>query len=247
MAIKTIKTPDGEEFNIDEWLHWPLYSVIESGANLAVNYRLFSYVVGQRVPGSNTTAAGSRDATESDTNQVNRSRINHDEAFLCFCMTYEHFAVEGVATTGAPAQSNGSNMIFPVPPADAAAVAPILWGTNLRRLQRDVMLQLFVGADIKKPMASAPLSYYGQGIGAEAFGAGDALQISIGAATALNLNYATAGAVQPENQRRWNLPVEIPSDTAMYGQVSTPAGKTDVTQDFRLRVYMDGLKRRPVA
>jgi len=238
MAIKTIKTPDGEEFNIDEWLHWPLYSVIESAANRSLNYRAFSYVVGQTVPGSSTLSTGSRSATESDTNQVNRSRINHDEAYLCFCMTFEHFAIEG---------STNSNMVFPVPPQDVAATAPILWGTNLRRLQRDCMLQLFVGADIKKPMASAPLSYYGQSLGAEAFGAGDALQVSIGAASALNLNYATAGAVSTDNQRRWNLPVEIPSDTAMHALITTPAGATDVTQDFRLRIYMDGLKRRPVA
>lgn len=238
MAIKKIKTPDGEEFTVDEWLHWPLYSAIESAANLALNLRAFSYVVGQIVPGSGTLSTGSRNANGSDTNQVARSRINQDEAYLAFSMTYETFAIEG---------STNSNMVFTVPPLDVAAIAPALWGTNLRLLQRDVMLELIVGAGITKPQVSAPLSYYGQGIGAPAWGAGDALTVSIGSANALNLNYGTAGGISPRNQRRWNLPVHIKSDTPMNVLISTPAGALTVTQDFRMRVYMDGLKRRPVA
>ncbi len=209
MAIKTIKTPGGEEFNIDEWLHWPLYSTIESGALLALDLRAFGYVVGGNVPGSNTltgTSGGSRNANEADTNQVAKSRMNQDEQFLAFSMTYEHFAVEG---------TTNSNMAFTVAPNDLAAEAPQLWGTNLRRLQMSVLLDLMVGANISKPQARAPLSYYGQGIGAVASGSGDAVAISVGAATALNLDYGTAGCVSPTNQRRWNLPVNIKSDTVM--------------------------------
>ncbi|MHC4717523.1 MAG: hypothetical protein ACYS5V_11170, partial [Planctomycetota bacterium] len=113
----------------------------------------------------------------------------------------------------------------------------------------------FIGANINKPMASAPLAYYGQGIGAVAFGSGDAMAIADGPSLALNLDYGTAGSISPENQRRWQLPVYIHSDRVMYARLRTPGGAgvagtgsmRDIDQDYQLKVYLDGLKRRPVA
>lgn len=242
MAIKRVRVPEsagGGEFNLEEWLHWPLYSAVEGQAGVAVDLRAFSYVVGQNVPQAGAISTGARSATKSDTNQVRRSGINHDEAFVAFSLTFEHFALEG---------TDNSDSIFVNPPLDNAAVAPIFRGTNLRLMQQDMMMELFVGANINKPMASAPFSYYGQGIGAPAFGSGDALTIANGAATSLNLNYGTAGVVDPQrNQRRWQLPVEIAPDRVMFVRLRTPAGALAVDQDWRLKVYMDGLKRRPVA
>lgn len=240
MAIKKIRMPQGQEFNIDEWLHWPLFSTVEAAAATQIDLRAFSYVVGQNIPQAGAISTGARAATESDTNQVARSRINHDEAFICFSMTYETWALEG---------TDNSNSVYAAPPLDVAAVAPIFRGTNLHNLQQQVLMQLFVGANITKPMASAPLSYYGQGIGSPAWGSGDALTVAIGAATSLNLDYGTAGCVSPENQRRWILPVYIHSDRVAYVRLRTPgaAALANVDQDWRLKVYLDGLKRRPVA
>lgn len=240
MAIKKIRVGD-REFNLDEWLHWPLYSVVEVAAGVAVNLRAFSYVVGQNVARAGLPA---RQASMSDTNQVARSRINHDEAFICYSMTYEVTAIEREGD----APADFSDAIFPVPPLDQAAGAPVFYGPNLRILQRDVLLELFVGANISKPMAQAPLEYYGQGVGAAAFGSGDALTIAFGAATALNLDYGTGGYVSPRNQRRWRLPVYIDSDRAMHAKVRSPGGAlTQVNQNWSMRVWMDGMKRRAVA
>jgi hypothetical protein len=242
MAIKNVRLPaqaGGGNFNLEEWLHWPLFSAIEAQAGVAVDLRAFSYVVGQNVPQAGAISTGARSATESDTNQVARSRINHDEAFVAFSMTFEHWALEG---------TTNSDSVYNVPPLDDAAVAPILRGTNLHILQQQLMMELFVGANISKPMASAPFEYYGQGIGAPAWGSGDALTIANGGATALNLNYGTGGAISPENQRRWHLPVQIDPDRVMYVRLRSPGGAlTGIDQDWRLKVYLDGLKRRPVA
>ena len=120
------------------------------------------------------------------------------------------------------------------------------------------LAELFVGAGITKPMASAPLEYYGQGIGAVAYGSGDALTIAQGGATSLNLNYGTGGSINPRNnQNRWQLPVYIHSDRVMFVKLFTPNGAGIAgnstgdmaanNQAFQLKVYMDGLKRRPVA
>lgn len=251
MAIKRIKLAEGMVVEIDEWLHWPQFSTIEVGSATGFDLRAFSYVVGGNIPqatGAVAIPTGARTATEADTNQVARSRMNHDEAFITFSMTYEHFAIDAVANI-----SNYAN-----PPADTDATPPIFSGTNLRILQLQVMMELFVGAGISKPMASAPLEYYGQGIGAVAYGSGDALTIAVGGATALNLNYGTGGSINPRcNQRRWQLPVFINSDRVMFVRLHTPNGAgiagnstgdmAAVNQAFALRVYMDGLKRRPVA
>jgi hypothetical protein len=235
VTIQKIKLPDGSTFNIEEWLHWPVYSTVEANAGISVNLNAFSYVVGQNIPRAGLPA---RQATYSDTNQVSRSRMNHDEAMIVFSMTYEQFAIEGVTN---------SNSQYSVPPLDMEALAPVLSGTNLARLRRDLMINLLIGAGSSKPMASAPLSYIGQGIGAAAWGSGDALAIVTGGATALNLNYATGGVLGPKNQRLWSLPVMIDSDRVMKCQVNSPAGAIDVTQAWSLKIYLDGLKKRPVA
>lgn len=225
MAIKTIKMPDGKLVEIDEWLHWPQFSTVEFTAASSVNLRLFTYVVGQRVPAQGVAA---RNATESDTNQVARARMNHDESFIAFNMTYEPFALTSDTSAGSPALT--------------LAVAPAILATNLRRLQRDLMVDLFVGAGITKPMARAPLSYYGQGVGSPAWGTGDAVAVGV------HISYGTGGRISPLNQRRWNLPVFIESDRVMFVHLHSPPGAVvGLGQNIRLRWYIDGLKRRPVA
>lgn len=237
MAIRNIRLGD-EDFKIEEWLHWPEYSTIEGAAGSTVNLRAFSYVVSQLVPQAGNVSTGKRRATESDTNRTTRARMNRDEALIVFSLTYEHFAIEG---------ATHSDEVFTVPPLDDAATAPILWGTNLRIMQRDLMFDLMIGANISKPMAQSPMSYVGQGIGAVAYGAGDALGIANGAATSLNLNYGTGGAVSPKNQRQYQLPILIDSDRVMYVHIYSPAGALLVGQDWQLKIYLDGLKKRPVA
>jgi hypothetical protein len=225
---------------LDEWSHWPLYTTVEGAANVAVSLRGFSYIVGQSVPRAGNLPQ--RTATVADTNQATRARINRDEAYIVFAMTYEPFAVEQFDDDG----DGTNNSDFTAAPFDEEAPQPMLSGTNLRMMQMQCMLELFLGANINKPMASAPLAWYGQSAGAWVSGAGTAVTIANGAAAAVNLNYGTAGQLSADNQRRWVLPVEINSDTPMYSKLSTPAGTLDVDQAWRMRQYLDGLKRRPV-
>lgn len=246
MAIQTIKLPDGRTVEISEWLHWPLYSTIEGqgginagadplglGVGASIDLRLFTYVVGARIPQAGTVSVGAtRTATESDTNNNAKARMNQDQAMLVFSMTYEMFALD-------------DDTDVPGLPNNIQGVEPALVGSNLRRLQRDCMYELFVGANIIKPQARAPLAYYGQGLGAPAWGSGDALVLG---AQTLNLNYGTAGPPVPSNQRRWQLPVYIHSDRVMYARLNSPVGQIQgLSQDWSFRGYLDGMLRRPVA
>lgn len=246
MAIKNIMLPDGTKVAIDEWLHYPIFSTCEGqgaisaapplnlGNGAAIDLKLFSYVVGSQIPQAGAVTGGRRNATEADTNQVAKTRMNHDEAFIAFSMTYECWAIE-----------DGPNTLIPGLPNNVQGANPALIGTNLRRLQRDCMLDLYVGAGISKPQARAPLSYYGQGIGSPAWGSGDAISTP---PTTTNFSYGTGGPVSPRNQRLWQLPIYIHSDRVMYVKLYTPIGQiVGLNQDWRMRVYMDGLKKRPVA
>lgn len=228
MAIKQIRLPDGSEVVIDEWLHYQQFSTIEFAAGSAVNLRAFTYVQGQQVP---TQGLPPRTATESDTNQVAKTRMNHDEAYLCYALTYEHFALTDAT-------------IPEDPPAAAVllAPAPVLLSQNLRRLQRDLVLALIVGANIKKPQARFPFSRVGQSIGSPAFTSTQALAANTA------FSYGTGGAMSASNQRRFQLPVYIASDRVFYLEIrSFPGAIADLSQAVRMRFFLDGLKRRPVA
>jgi hypothetical protein len=228
MAIKKVHLPDGSDVVIDEWLHWPTFSTIEFAAGVALNLRAFTYVQGQQVPRQGNIAP--RTATESDTNQVARTRMNHDEAYLVYSVTYEHFALSDASI---PQEE---------PPALLQAAAPALLSTNLRRLQRDCVVELIVGAGIRKPQFRAPFGWIGQSAGAPAYTSGD----QVTATTVFS--YGTGGEICAKNQRSFQLPIFIQSDRVMFLQVRAEYGAiTDLTQDVRLRWYLDGLKRRPVA
>jgi len=234
-AIKQILLPNGERIVIDEWLHWPAFSTFEAQATVALDIRIFSYTVGNRLPQSGAPATGARDATITDTNWVAKSRVNHDEAYIIYALTYELFALEATPP-------------FANQPFDLAATAPMMTATNQRRLQMQALVELYLGAGIDKPMARAPWEYYGQGIGAPAYGSGDALLISQGAATSLQLNYGTGGKVAPHNQRSWALPVYAGSDRVLHLDFNSPVGPIPgLDQDYMSRWYLDGLKQRPVA
>jgi len=224
MAVKEIRLPDGRNVVIDEWLHWPLYSTVEFAATAGVQLRAFSYVRGQRVP---SNGLGSRLATQADTNMNQRQMMSYDESFVMYAITYEAFALS----------STGANPVVGAP--------PVLQGVNLRRLQRDLEIELILGAGQTKPQLRYTMSYLPQSVGAEAYG-------NEGSAT-LSVSYGTAGAIKPSNQRRLELPINIPSERQMYlkvfspfGTISNGAASPDLTQDVRLRFWLDGMKRRPV-
>lgn len=226
MAVDRVRLPDGDVVIFDEWLHWPVFSTVEWSASSAVRLRAFSYVVGQKVP---SRGLASRQSTPADTNQIAKSRMNWDEAFRVFSMTYEAF---GLSDAEIEDGNDGSILVSP---------GPMLSATNLRRLQRDVLITLKVGVDIEKGQVHAPFSYFHQGIGPVYQGSGD----SSDAAQAIQAG--TGGDVSPSSQRRYAFPIKIGEDRTMQLLIATgPTGAIEgLDQDVRLRWYLDGVKRRP--
>lgn len=236
MAINKVQLPDGTEVVIDEWLHYPLFSTIQIGSvggnGDSTNLRAFSYVQGMRVPSTtNVTPGGNRLADARDTNMVKRGGLNYDEAFILYAITYEAFALtESTTATVEP------------PASQINAPAPVLTAENVKRLQRDLLIELIVGAQQQKPQLRAPFSFIGQSAGTKSF----ASTGSVGAGVAFS--QGTGGGIDARNQRRLELPIYIESQQVAFLKVSSPIGTiAGLDQQVRLRWYWDGLKRRPVA
>jgi hypothetical protein len=230
MAMESYRLPDGEEVVFDEWLHWPVYSTIEFAQASGVNLRAFTYVEGSRVP---STGLPARMADQKDTNQVAKSRMNWDETFRVFSMTYEVF--------GLSAQLIGDGELGPL------LVTPIpgFSAVNLARLQRDLMVELIVGADIEKPQVRAPFAYFHQGVGPWVFGSNDS--VATDPAIHAGTSHGTGGQPRWCSQRRYPFPIKIGNDRVMYLKVFSAFGNVaGLSQDTRMRWYLDGVKRRPL-
>lgn len=238
-SLNRILMADGSEFSLAEWLHQPVYTTIEFAATANVKLTAYSYRRGQTVASSGLSR---RNATDMDTNLVRQKAMNQDEALLCFGITCEFFALGDITFEADPG-----------PPAVTATVAPApaLSGTDLRRLQRDAMLEFFVGAGIKKPQFDAPLGYFGSSMGITAAASGDAVAVS-----PLNLDHGTAGRATAANQHQLSMPLYVGGfgDNAMPGNAMTFYAKfynafggafTGLRQAVRIRIVADGLKKRP--
>lgn len=234
-SLNRILMADGSEFSLAEWLHQPVWTTIEFASNVGVNLTAYSYRRGQPVASAGLPR---RTATDQDTNLVRQKAMNQDEALLCFGITIEFFALADITFGTAP------NITTVAP-------APALSGTDLRRLQRDTMLEFFIGAGIKKPQFDAPIGYYGSSMGITPYASGDN-----NAATALNLDHGTAGAPSARNQQSLTMPLYIGGfgDNAMPGNAMTFFAKyynafggaiSGLRQSVRMRIVADGLKKRP--
>lgn len=225
MAIERFRLPNGDVVVFDEWLHWPIFSVIEWAAASNPKLRAFSYVRGGRVP---SVGLARRTASPTDTNQIAKNRMNWDESFRVFSVTYEVF---GLSDAEIPDAS----------PAVLVAANPGFSALNLRRLQRDLLIELFVGADQEKPQFRGTFPYIHQGPGPVTYAVGDA------PAAGIAFTQGTGGNVAWASQRRFAFPIKIGGDRVMYLQTSSPTGPVEgLTQNVRLRWYLDGVRRRPL-
>jgi hypothetical protein len=224
-AQGTIRLPGGDELVLSEWLHQPLYSTVEFSGTAAINLYAFNYVQGGRV--SATAGITPRNATFNDTNVAKRKGMAQDESMVVFAATFETFVIN-------PAVAN-------------ALPQPAILPTDLKRIQRDTVVELRVGAGIKKPQLGIPFEFIGQSIGAE----------SILTGSTNTAQYGTAGRIYSDNQRQLKLPTYIGGygDTQTAGnsmkfdlRFFSPSGNIAGLEGpaFRIRFILDGLKKRPV-
>jgi hypothetical protein len=226
-SFNQIALADGTVLEASEWLHWPVYTSVEIGQADRVNLASFSYVVGGIV--THTSSIANRQATKLDTNLVRKNKMNQDEALIVMSFAHENFAL-----TDHTIQS---------PPATVAG-APVLDAVSLRALQAQLVIELMVGAGIKKPQVGVPYSYLGQSLGTRMQASGDLAAFHGG----------TSGEITIRNMRQLGLPVYIggfgenarPGNSMWFRlKIRSSSALSNVNQDLRQRWWLNGLKKRP--
>lgn len=236
--IYKIRTPDGNVVTPGDWTGAePLYSVVEVAEGAITILTAFSYGIGNSdVPGS----IGPRRATDTDTNlQGEGNRLPENEELIIFNMAIEVFAIG----------SGGDDAADLIPQSDPPEVSLL----NMLRLQRDMLTTIRI-ASVNKRYIEAPVGYFPASTGVLNYTAGARSDISNGASGFVSANN---GSHQADDVREFSSPLRVKGgETFGVDFVPGPGQITGLNVDnavanaagrLRLRTFLDGYRRRPVA
>lgn len=212
----------------------PLYSTIEVAPGAFTILSAFSYGRGGDVPGS----VGPRASNYADTNlEGEGNRLPENEEIFIYSLAIEVFML-GVEDTNEA-----------IPPAQAPDMSLL----NMLRLQRDLFVETRIGTDAKR-YTHAPMSWFPGGTGA--------YQWNAGALTPAGTGYMAGSNGMPNtyDARQLASPLHIDGGETFGvdvkpgpGQVvglnldQTPPVAGTVQGRARLRIFLEGLRRRPMA
>lgn len=238
-TITQFRMPDGSVMRLMDWVDKPVFSILELLSGFQDTERAcFTYVVGETVA---TTSNGTnpRTATSADTNMQAPGGNVSTEEILVYAIKPEYFELQNDAQT----------------PTDMSTAAVRAGGQPMPRAS---VLQQLANELVMKLMISQK-SYTDAGIGFSNTGFGPMVNMNLGAAIAGTRTLATAGLPSQEAVRAYAMPhhvggtekyrlvLERPRDGAFdfLSEAAVPAALTGVV--YRIRFYLDGLRKRPTA
>jgi hypothetical protein len=226
-----IRLPNGNILTPGDWTSAePLWSVVEVSAGPFPLLTAFSYSRGGTVPGS----VGPRSATLRDTNlEGEGNRLPENEELVCYNLGIEVFKL-------GPALS-----VDAFPDADVPGV-PL---PDMLRLQRDLLVEFKVSSNTKD-YTQAPMSYFPAGTGLCALYSGGRSRVSAGAPTGEVI--AWNGGPSRYDMRMFASPCYVAGGETFSVNIRPARGQVmglNLAADSRmqLRIFLDGLRRRPVA
>lgn len=227
--LVSVKLPDGREYRPGDWTTAePLYSTVEVGANAFPLLTAFSYSFGGTVPGS----VGPREALISDTNlEGEGNRLPENEELIVYNLSVEVFK-DGVES---------DPTLFPDPENPEVPLPDML------RLQRDLLV-IFRIANVKE-YTRAPLGYFPAGTGVCYTTSGSVSRSTAGASGTARANN---GGTSPADMRRMATPLHVAGGETLSVDIKAGPGQVQnlnlaAAARMRLRIYLDGYRRRPVA
>ena len=250
--VTKIRLPDGRVVIPSDWTAAePLYSTIEVTSGPYITLDAFSYGIGGDVPGSTTGAAvpTARKATLADSNlQGEGGRIPENEELLIYAMMIEAFTI---FTTSDPALSLLTDALPNSDPPDVSLL-------NMLRLQRDLVIKMSIAS--VKEYTKHPLGWYPAETGIQQYNSAALSQISGNLTGVVNSNN---GGTDADQRRLFASPYYVEGGEALIVSFVAPAGviggssavpsptsplAVDPTFGrIRLRTFLDGYRRRPVA
>jgi len=240
--ITKVRLPDGRVLVPGDWTSAePLYSTIEIASGTYTTLMAFSYAIGGDVPGS----VGPRKSNLTDTNlQGQGSQLPENEELIVYSMMIEAFQVNQLDL---PNNTNVGTLL-PAPPLPNVGIQTML------NLQRDLVIVMRIAS--VKEYTRAPLGWFPGSMGTSptfgsTFGGSGTATTTGGAPFTTAFN----GSTDVAGKRIFASPLYVEGGESLSvdflapsGQVSglsfasgTPAGR------IRLRTYLDGYRRRPVA
>lgn len=232
-----VRTPDGNVYSPGDWTGAePLWSTIEIGEDSQQVLRAFSYANGSAaVPGS----IGPRKANDADTNLRGAGgTLPESEELICFNISIDVFAIGGPGDAADDA----------IPQSDPPEVSAL----NLLRLQRDVIVEFKI-ASVNKVYIQAPVSYFPAAQGVKQFTSGARSELSDGADGYVS---AQNGSPNAHEIRELASPLRVKGGEPFAvdficgpGEITGLNVNSNGNDDgrLRLRTFLDGYRRRPVA
>lgn len=224
-----IRLPNGNVLTPGDWTAaQPLYSTIEIGTGSFPILTAFSYALGGAVPGS----PGPRASTLADTNLDGEgARLPENEALIAYAMCIEGFMI-GEQPAETPATEFPSNF-------------PMVSAQNMLRLQRDLLCVLRVAS--VREYTHAPLSWF-----PASTGVAEVNSAALFASTSDGFVDGNNGGETVSDMREWASPIYVKGGETLTLDVRPGPGQvTDLslteTARIRLRVYLEGYRKLPVA
>lgn len=235
--VTKVRLPDGRVLTPGDWTSAePLYSTIEISAGPYTTLQAFSYALGGDVPGSGGATGSPRKSNLSDTNLLGQgAQLPENEELIVYAMEVEAFTVVDPGET--------DNLINP--PA-----LPHVSVLNMLRLQRDLVLVMRIAS--VKEYTRAPLAWFPASTGVTP--TYSQAQTAPGA----NLGFVTGnnGSTDVGGKRVFASPLYVDGGEALVIDFLAPKGEVEglsLTVDdepvgrIRLRTFLDGYRKRPVA
>jgi len=226
--VTKIRLPDGRTLQPGDWTSAePLYSTIEIASGPYTTLQAFSYGLGGDVPGS----VGPRKSNLADTNlQGQGAVLPENEELIVYSLMIEAFTVN----------DEGVENLIPTPSLPEVSLL------NMLRLQRDLVVVMRI-ASIKE-YTRAPLAWFPASTGVKPTYSG------LGGGNVTGTVVANNGSSSVGGKRLFASPIYVESGEALVVDFLAPTGSI---QDLglplgsdgriRLRTFLDGYRRRPVA
>jgi hypothetical protein len=249
--ITKVRLPDGRTLTPGDWTSAePLYSTIEIAAGTYTTLQAFSYALGGDVPGS----VGPRKSNLTDTNlQGQGAQLPENEEIIVYAMMIEGFTVNQKDLAdydGLPPQTLLMN------PPDLPHVSV----QDMLALQRDLVIVARIAS--VKEYTRAPLGWFPQAMGV--FPTYQQVTSSVlGGVTETTKGvdgFVTGnnGSVDAGGKRVFASPLYVEGGESLSVDFLAPSGQVEglsfatpaqgeLAGRIRLRTYLDGYRRRPVA
>lgn len=248
--LTTMRLPGGKEISFVDWIDQPLYSTCDLLAGFTdTEIPLFNYGRGDSVSASDNTT-GQRVATEADTNMDSPSEMNSTEEMLIYAIRPDISEFNAV----------GGDMGTIVGQAGITqSGAPMPTTTRLAILNWYLRFELKVSEQV---LHSAGLGYYNSGMGPAGQGRQQSAQALAAGVQAGNdaRSSGTHGFPSMEAVRSFSIPISIGGQEKFEANLkanrdgAVPSGmdealipQDDPTVVHSIRIYFDGLYKRPVS